>query len=1089
MNRTFRSVWSERRQAYVAVAETVASGGRRPASTLSLVAPALCVLGLLGSHAQGADLPAGGQIVGGSGSIAIAGSTMTVNQSSARLAVDWQSFNIGQGQTVQFVQPDGSAVALNRVLGTDVSVIQGALKANGQVFLLNPNGVLFTPTARVEVGGVVASTLNLKTEDFMAGNYRFEGGSSNAVVNQGQITAAPGGTIALIAAKVTNLGLLQAERGNVLIGAGSKVRLDLGGPVKIEVEEGVLDALIEQGGAIRADGGLVYLTARAVGNLVTTVINHTGITEAQTLATGEKGQIMLMGGMTNDRILVGGTLDAGAPNGGDGGFVETSAASVKISAGTQVSTAAPAGKAGTWLIDPADFYIYDASFGGSWSDDGIDVETLSMALNNGSVTIQTSADGGGQGDIHVWAPVTKSSGARSTLTLAADRDINVFDSISGSLGSPLDVVLAARARGGEVGSVRIYGRVSTYGGDITIGGGDTSASGYAIATSDAGVRINAMLDATGDGSGVADDSLPTALTGGNVVIRGMGTSTPLGSYNWGVQVQNGSVITGGNGNIDITGYGGMGLGGWAVGSVGVLLESYAYLKSNTGNIIIRGHAGSGADAYGIASTETSKLIGTNGRLLFEGDSLMLRNGELTIYAGQDSDIKAPIVGCVSYYCESNPGFTKRGPGVLNLWGNAEAWASAPPPNTYDSTVNAVFTDDTNTVNVVGLTADQALFAFSSRPATVTEVTQSSSGLAPSVTTLSYTFGDFGTSGNLLYTGTGYALNDYWTTGGVFGNGVSLVAGTDYNFLYNGNAVTSFTNAGTYSVSLNLLNSAYVLAAGGSATATFKITPAPLTVTATAASKTYDGAGYSGGNGATYNGLVNNETASVLSGSLAYSGDSQGARNVGTYTITPSGLSSTNYAITYSGGTLTIDPRAITVTADNKNKTYGNGDPSLTWQVSSGSLVDGDTLTGALSRAPGENVGTYTIDASQLSNGNYLITANNGTLTIGRGSDNIIAATQSQVAQVATVTASILVAPASVPALPVAVTGSSGAPAGSAGNVGAMRNGGLLLVDVPDPASGMGSGAGSGGLGGASGLVRVAVFRGGLNTDGNQKGGN
>ncbi len=296
-------------------------------SSLKISSVALAV-GLLFANAGHAELPKGGKIVGGAGSISSTGTTMTVTQTTERMAADWQSFSIGKGHTVNFVQPNSNSVALNRVLGSDVSVIQGALNANGKLFLINPNGVLFTPDAHVNIGALVASTLNITTENFMAGNYRFEGASSNAIVNQGNITAhgdgSGGGTVALIAAKIVNQGAITAHKGNVLMGAGSRVTLNLGGPVSIEVEQGALDALIEQGGAIKADGGLVYLTAKAANDIVTTVINHTGITEAQTLATGESGQIYLMGDMAKGRVEVAGSLDASAPNGGDGGVVETS---------------------------------------------------------------------------------------------------------------------------------------------------------------------------------------------------------------------------------------------------------------------------------------------------------------------------------------------------------------------------------------------------------------------------------------------------------------------------------------------------------------------------------------------------------------------------------------------------------------------------------------------------------------------------------------------------------------------------------------------------------------------------------------------
>ncbi|QWF51196.1 filamentous hemagglutinin N-terminal domain-containing protein [Bordetella hinzii] len=418
LNHIYRLVWNDSLGAFVPVAEHANSRRKRgrPAAAAVLSAALLA-----SSAGLAADLPTGGQVVAGSGGIRQNGNTMNIDQSSGKLAIDWQSFSIGQGKTVNFNQPGRDAVALNRVLGSDVSVIQGALNANGQVFLVNPNGVLFTPTAQVNVGGLVASTLNISTADFLAGNYRFEGAGSNAIVNQGNITAAPGGSIALIAAKVTNTGTLVADRGNVLIGAGSRVKLDLGGPVKLEVEAGALDALIEQGGAIRADGGLVYLTAKAAGELASTVINHTGITQARTLATGEQGQIMLLGDMVNDRIAVGGTLDASAPAGGNGGFIETSAATVAIAGGANISTKAAAGKTGNWLIDPTDFTV--SAGAGAAASGGIGADTLAALLQGTNVELQTLAGGGGKGDINVNAAVKWSADTR--LTLSAQGDINI----------------------------------------------------------------------------------------------------------------------------------------------------------------------------------------------------------------------------------------------------------------------------------------------------------------------------------------------------------------------------------------------------------------------------------------------------------------------------------------------------------------------------------------------------------------------------------------------------------------------------------------------------------------------------------------
>src|SRR2546430_2744895 len=118
-------------------------------------------------------LPAGGNTVAGAGNISQSSNVLTVEQSTPRLAIDWRSFNIDAGESVIFRQPSAQSIALNRVLGQDPSVILGNLSANGQVFVLNPNGVLFGRGARVEVGGLLASSLQLSLTDFLARHYTF----------------------------------------------------------------------------------------------------------------------------------------------------------------------------------------------------------------------------------------------------------------------------------------------------------------------------------------------------------------------------------------------------------------------------------------------------------------------------------------------------------------------------------------------------------------------------------------------------------------------------------------------------------------------------------------------------------------------------------------------------------------------------------------------------------------------------------------------------------------------------------------------------------------------------------------------------
>ena len=288
LNHVYRIVWNAALGVWQTASEVTTSRGKSKSSKQQRLArrqaAALAALGALGGLGAlpgmtfAAGLPTGGVVVGGQATINQSGNALNIVQGSDKAAIDWQSFSIGTGKSVNFQQPSVSSVALNRVLGNDVSVIQGAINANGQVFLVNQNGVLFTPTAQVNVGGIVASTQNISTEDFMAGKYQFSGSSTATVENQGSINAAAGGYVALIAAKIVNSGNLVADQGTVGLAAGKTVLVDLGGPVKIQVTEGALNTAIAQSGGIRADGGLVYLTAKAAGDLASSVINHTGVT-------------------------------------------------------------------------------------------------------------------------------------------------------------------------------------------------------------------------------------------------------------------------------------------------------------------------------------------------------------------------------------------------------------------------------------------------------------------------------------------------------------------------------------------------------------------------------------------------------------------------------------------------------------------------------------------------------------------------------------------------------------------------------------------------------------------------------------------
>ena len=230
------------------------------------------------------------------------------------------------------------------------------------------------------------------------------------------------------------------------------------------------------------------------------------------------------------------------------------------------------------------------------------------------------------------------------------------------------------------------------------------------------------------------------------------------------------------------------------------------------------------------------------------------------------------------------------------------------------------------------------------------------------------------------------------SGFVNGDDASVISGAP------GLSVSADTNSpvGTYTVSttagsLSATNYAFTLVNGS-----LDVTQASLTVTANAASKTYDGLAYSGGNGVSYAGFVNGEDATVLGGTLSYSGTSQGAIAAGSYVITPGGLTSGNYAISYVDGTLTVGQLGVTVTANVQTKVYGTADPALTYQVSP-ALVSGDSFSGGLTRAAGEAVGSYAIgQGTLLLNSNYQLTFVGSNLSVTPASLTVTANNASKV---------------------------------------------------------------------------------------------
>ncbi|MEN6412379.1 MAG: filamentous hemagglutinin N-terminal domain-containing protein, partial [Veillonellales bacterium] len=544
---------------------------------------AMAAMFVAAATGQGQAMPQGGQVSSGTGAISQTGNTMTVNQATDKLSVNWQSFNIAHNEHVNFTQPSASAVALNRVVGNDSSSIYGQLTANGKVFLINPNGILFAPGSQVNVGGIVASTLNMSDKDFTTGNYHFvqQGTSSGTVINQGNITAADKGYVAMLAPEVRNEGVIVAKQGTVALGAGSQATLDFSGDgrLSLAVNETALNAAVSNKGAIQADGGLVVMSARAAGDLVNSVVNNTGVVQAKSVHN-DNGTIVLDGG-TAGVVTNSGTLDASGKNSGEtGGTVKVLGDKVALTSGAQVDVSGDAGggtaliggnfhgtgteqnataayidkntsikadaitkgdggKVAVWSNEATRFYGDISAKGGSQGGSGGEVETSGKYLDaQGTVDASAAKGKAGEWLLDPYNITIQDTGSETSVgtspnfTSSADSAILLTSSIETALNGGTSVTVTTGSGGSQNGDITISSSIDkTSGGDaaltlqavgsIYINSGGITASGTNTG------KLDIILDADSGGSGVGGiDIFGSTISshGGNIIMGG-GSST------------------------------------------------------------------------------------------------------------------------------------------------------------------------------------------------------------------------------------------------------------------------------------------------------------------------------------------------------------------------------------------------------------------------------------------------------------------------------------------------------------------------------------------------------------------------------------
>lgn len=446
----------------------------------------LTILSLALAPVHGYCLPQGEQVVEGSATFDRSqANALNINQATDKMIANYNSFSIAQPEAVHFLQPSSSSIALNRVVGVDPSMILGTLTANGRIFLINPNGVTFGQGCRVDTMGLVASTLQMANEDFMAGRYTFTG-NGGSVVNMGYLSA-PGGYVALLGSRVENQGIIEAELGSVALASGNAVtlKLDPKGLISVVVDESTIanadskDDAVLNSGTIRANGGKVILTAKALDNVFKKAVNTTGIIEAHSIDD-------LMGEVTvsaNQRVAMGGLINA------HGGIVRVDSQGADF-------TGAIRADFGIYNANGGDTFITGGSYSGnqSWADDYNIFVSGDTFVSDGGININAGGDlsisnaalSASGGDIYLSGfnisvedsliMATKNFGAVS-VTMSAGNDLSITG--TGGEAEEISQITAEQYGSGEAYVALTAGAARSDGASaLTITNADVTARVY-----------------------------------------------------------------------------------------------------------------------------------------------------------------------------------------------------------------------------------------------------------------------------------------------------------------------------------------------------------------------------------------------------------------------------------------------------------------------------------------------------------------------------------------------------------------------------------------------------------------------------------
>ncbi|MCW0376743.1 YDG domain-containing protein [Xanthomonas sacchari] len=746
MNHIYRLIWDELRGAYVVAAEISRRRGKRSGTVVRAAAAAIAI-GSVPLSAYAVDpgaLPDGAQIAAGNAHLDQHGANLTVHQDSQRLILNWNSFDIGNQASVRFEQPDSTAIALNRVLGGTPSQVLGELSGNGQVWLVNPNGVYFGKGAQVDVGGLLVSSLGISDSDFLGGHARFvASGAAGAVRNEGAIRA-NGGVVALLAPAVSNTGSIAA--GQVGLAAGDRVAVDFGsdGLLSLAVAQDALKAELAQSGTIR--GNNVVLSAAGASALRSSVINMDGVVEATSLGA-HGGRILLDGGDAG-QVHVSGRLDASSAT-GQGGRIDVLGQQLRLDGGARLDASGATGGGaihvgGGWQgHDPAlrnATYVeadasvaLDASAGSSGNGGEAVVWSDGDTRFAGSIAVRGGAQGGNGGRAEVSGKqqlaysgrtdASAANGAMGDLLLDPDTiSIQGGGTGIGSLGGSTVYVRDLQAQNANVMLVADNG--ITFG-DLSLNGGNgrlSMANNVSLRLENTNGTISFAnptntVEVFGTGSiymqsGRTNTGFLSSI--GNLIAHGPGTNP--GTLPTHDVTQNGNG-TPGAGSITLYGADGISVSGalttnggyvriWGdsdnMGGGDLTLNSPIF--SNGGNVYL-------STGQGAVTLNSNMTLGA-GRVLFKADGSYtsgekILNGLIDASGDFNIDTAFTMKGNASIYTNGNivfgnvPVNLDTGSGVLVLRANKIDWGSSTLNNLstasmrlepYDPSVNMVLGD-------------------------------------------------------------------------------------------------------------------------------------------------------------------------------------------------------------------------------------------------------------------------------------------------------------------------------------------------------------------------------------------------------------